>query len=356
MANESASGARNYGIDLFRCVSMLMVVTLHTLNRGGALTATASGSAENAAAWFLEAAAYGAVDSYALISGYVGWNRKWRPSRILSVWVQVMFYTLGLAAIFIPTGLWAATDEALRYSFFPIFTGHYWYITAYIATMMIAPFLNAGIARVTGREAAVFASASFVLFMILPQSLDMTPFGLAGGYSVLWLMTCYIFGGLISRFRVGADMPKWSLLLIFLLMTTTTCVSRLMGSVALFSYISPTVFVGSAALCVMFSKLNIKNKFAVGTIKLFSPAALGVYIIHVNYFIWRLYMKDFAVGFAGGGVLRFCALVIGAACAIYLVLSAVEMLRICLFRLLRIDKLIKLVDKAVTPRGGSAEQ
>ena len=347
---------RNYGIDLFRCVSMLMVVILHTLNRGGALMATEAGSAEDIVGWFLEAAMYGAVNSYALVSGYVSWNRRWKPSRIVSVWVQVLFYTVGAAAIFIPLGLWEATDEALQYSFMPIFSGHYWYITAYIATMVFAPFLNAGIAAVNGREGASFAVICAVLFMILPRATNMSPFGLSGGYSVLWLMVCYVFGGLISRFEVGKNIPKWVLFIVYILMTVTAWVCKLRGSAIFMSYISPTMFIGSAALCIMFAKFDIKNRAAVGVIKLFAPAALGVYIIHVNYFIWRLYIHDYAVGFAGGGVIRFTALVIGAAFALYLALSVIEIIRQQLFRLLLINKVISLVDRAVGIESGSVKK
>ena len=258
MESESKSGAggRNYGIDLFRCVSMLMVVILHTLNRGGALGAAKAGSAEAAVGWFLEAASYGAVNSYALISGYVGWNRKWKPSRIVSVWVQVLFYTTLAALLFIPTGMWEATDEALRYSFMPIFSGHYWYITSYIALMVLAPFLNEGIARVTKKEAVFFACMSAVLFMILPRTFESSAFGLSGGYSVLWLAVCYIYGGLLSRFEIGKSIPQYALFLIFIASSAITCVTRIAGSQVLLSYISPTVFIGSASLCVMFAKME----------------------------------------------------------------------------------------------------
>ena len=82
-------------------------------------------------------------------------------------------------------------------------------------------------------------------------------------------------------------------------------------------------------------------------IRLFSPASLGVYIIHVNYFVWRLYIDGYAKSFAGGGVVRFTALVMLSSLLIYIVLSLVDIVRIRLFRLLHIDDLIALADKAV---------
>ena len=62
---------RNAGIDLLRIVSMFFVVVLHSLGQGGILFNTAVGSSQYKVAWLLEIFAYGAVDIFALISGYV---------------------------------------------------------------------------------------------------------------------------------------------------------------------------------------------------------------------------------------------------------------------------------------------
>lgn len=343
---KDSCGARNYGIDMLRCVSMMMVVVLHTLNRGGALSAATAGSAEAAVGWLLESACYGAVDAYAIISGYVGWNRKWRPSRALSVWVETLFYAVLAATVFLPTGLYEVSGEALKYSFFPIFTGHYWYMTSYVALMVTAPFLNRGIANATKREAAVFAAASLVIFMTVPRAANLSVFGLDGGYSALWLMICYIFGGLMSRFDVGKNIPNAALLLIYAASVAATFAVKMAGSSMLLSYISPTVFIGSASLCAMFSKLKI-GKICAALIGAFAPASLGVYIIHVNYFVWRMYFDGYARCFAGGGVLRYAALVLASSFVIYIALSLCDIARIQLFRLARGDRLMSYIDKAV---------
>ena len=69
---------RNYGIDLLRIVSMLMVVVLHVLGQGGVLKTSTPLSIGYSVAWILEIAAYCAVNCYALISGYVGVNSKFK--------------------------------------------------------------------------------------------------------------------------------------------------------------------------------------------------------------------------------------------------------------------------------------
>ena len=87
---------RNYGIDLLRMLSMFMIVNLHVLGQGGAMVRIVGDEAGYYAAWFLETCAYCAVDCYGLISGYVGVNGKFRPARLLELWLQVFFYSSAL--------------------------------------------------------------------------------------------------------------------------------------------------------------------------------------------------------------------------------------------------------------------
>ena len=83
---------RSYNVDLLRIISMMMVVTLHSLSRSGMLTET-EGIIFNLS-WFLEIVCYGAVDIFLLISGYFGVKSKFKLSRILSLWLQVVFYLI----------------------------------------------------------------------------------------------------------------------------------------------------------------------------------------------------------------------------------------------------------------------
>ena len=78
---------RNWGIDMFRIVSMLLVVTLHVMGQGGVLSY--SKGINNNFAWLFEVGAYCAVNCYALISGYVGVKSKFKYSNIMySMWIK----------------------------------------------------------------------------------------------------------------------------------------------------------------------------------------------------------------------------------------------------------------------------
>ena len=91
---------KNYGIDALRLISMFMVVVLHIFNAGGVLDATDRFTSQYEAGWLLQNATFCAVDVYALISGYVWVNAKYRYRNIIELWLQVLFYTVSITALF----------------------------------------------------------------------------------------------------------------------------------------------------------------------------------------------------------------------------------------------------------------
>ena len=71
-------GKRNYGLDALRMLAMFMIVILHILNQGGILNASGRFTSQYEEGWLLQIASICAVDVYALSSGYVWVNAKYR--------------------------------------------------------------------------------------------------------------------------------------------------------------------------------------------------------------------------------------------------------------------------------------
>ena len=76
---------RNYGIDLLRIVTMFMIVNLHVFWYGGILKSENLYflSAKYNIVWILEIICYVAVNCYALISGFVGIESRYKYSNIV---------------------------------------------------------------------------------------------------------------------------------------------------------------------------------------------------------------------------------------------------------------------------------
>lgn len=91
---------RNYGIDFLRMISMIMIVMLHTLGHGGILRSVSFLSLHYQIAWLLEVIAFGAVNTYAMISGFVSVDSHFKISNILILWLQVLFYGILINTVF----------------------------------------------------------------------------------------------------------------------------------------------------------------------------------------------------------------------------------------------------------------
>lgn len=332
---------RNYGIDLLRMAAMFMVTILHVLGQGGVIARAYRGTAQFTIAWFLELAAFGAVNLYALISGYVGVSSKPRATNLIVLWLQVFFYSFGIAVLFKCFQPELFSGRLYEYAL-PVITKKYWYFTAYVCLFLFTPLLNVGVNALSKQTLRRIVVAMFLVFSVaasVAREMDYDSFILVAGYSGLWLMILYVMGGYIRKYGMWEKVPQPALLAIYLGCTLLSylCKHYLPGAKFPPSYISPLILLGSVALLLFFSRLKCGN-IAKKLIALFAPAAFGVYIIHVHPLIWEHFMKDrFAFIAAMHPFVMWLAILLCAS-AVYLVCSLVDLLRIQLFKLLRIKK------------------
>ena len=91
---------RMANLEVLRCVAMMMVVVLHYLGKGGLLPdLTAPLSVQDMAAWLLEAICIVAVNVYMMISGYFLCESSFKLSRLLTLWLQLWLYSVGIGVL-----------------------------------------------------------------------------------------------------------------------------------------------------------------------------------------------------------------------------------------------------------------
>jgi surface polysaccharide O-acyltransferase-like enzyme len=190
---------RNYGIDLLRIVAMIFIPILHVLLQGGILGNSISLSANYEVAWFLEIMAYCAVNCYALISGYVGYDSKYKYSNIIYLYLQVIFYTIIITSIFAVFKPDTVRISSFVKALFPFAFDVYWYFTAYFCMFFFIPFMNFFINTASKNLAGKAVLAIIILFSILPTIFANDMFKTSGGYSVYWLSMMYIIGAYIKN-------------------------------------------------------------------------------------------------------------------------------------------------------------
>ena len=341
---------RNLGIDLLRMVSMLLVVILHVLGQGGVLTAAGKLDSDTnfKIAWFLEIAAYCAVNCYGLISGYVGVRSKFKYTNIVMLWLQVFFYTgliTLLFSIFHPAYFQGeAATELIWKMLLPAVKNQYWYFTAYFVMFFFIPFYNYAVNNMPRRQIRAVVIAGIVLFSVLPLLFRAGILGkavsnvfyISSGYNMMWLSVLYVTGAYISKYRPFEKIPTYAFFLTYLGAALASWFAKfyIQGGSVTVHYTSPLILLEGVCLLLGFSRLKLK---AIGpVIRFLSPAAFGVYLVHVHPLIWEEYMKKRYVEFASFSTPKMIFAIFAAVLGIYLFCSAVDLCRHYLFKLLRL--------------------
>lgn len=356
---------RNYGIDLLRCVSMMLVVVLHVLGRGQVLEAASPESANYKTVWFLETIAYCAVNCYALISGYVGIKAKHKYRNIATTWLQVAFYTVSIALLFQIFDPASIDLKGIISSFFPVIHRFYWYFTSYFALFFLMPILNAGINALNKNDAKKVVGGIIVIFSVIRTLLcfnildtfnTIDIFMANNGYSILWLMLLYIVGGCISKFEFFKTTKAWKLWVVFWISVILSWAFKLIvelpgndkfksivGANSLISYLSPTIIATAICLLVLFSRMETLPKAIQKIVSFFAPASFSVYIIHENELFRNLFIVGKFRNFADMNTLEMLLYVLVTVLIIYISCSLIDQIRILLFKLFKVKDIINKI-------------
>lgn len=360
---------RNWGIELLRSVSMLMVVILHILGPGGVIEAQAEQSSGYFIFQLLKLCCFCAVDCFGLISGFVsGYSLPVMPDsnssnhpdmsspshkfhRLMRVWRQVVFYSAGLMLVY---RIWKPEmvgNQDLFWSFFPVLSKRYWYFTAYFGIELLLAYLEIPMHKFSRKQAKTMLFALILSFSCLPLlSQETDIFVLRGGYSCIWLLILYLIGAALHRvmqedfeIQKSQESPElkkkksgFKFLLGYLLF-----VFLAFGSAFLFgyeskfiSYNSPVILLSAICLLLWFQQMSFeKRHWTSRAIQALAPLSFGVYLIHTHPMVWNeVLLNHFA--FCGPfPVWKSGIIIIFFALGLYLFCSGIECIRLKIFRL-----------------------
>lgn len=352
---------RNYGIDLLRIVSMFMVTLQHFCRQGGL-----AGTPQDGVSFYILTAfvviCYGAVDIFALISGYVMQGSKVKYHRLVSLWFQVFFYSVALSV----TEYLSLGVNRIIPALFPVLTRQFWYFSAYFFMFFFIPTFNDMMERLSFKSMARFLITGFAILSIVS---NMQKFfaddviSVGKGYNIIWLSYCYLAGAFISKYKecfnripnrkyiaaIAVCMGLTFIFNSFLYNWSIPIFPNRLPRDFFLVYTSPTVFLPSACLLVLFSKIRItKGKKA---IKFFSSTAFSVYIIQTQPFLWDNYLDGYIKFFDNPTWYEKILIAVVSSVVLYLALTLVDFIRIQLFKLIHIEslsiKISKLFEKLV---------
>ena len=360
--NEKLNNYRNLGIEALRVISMFMVIFLHILNHGIDYPKLEPFSFNWFLGWFIEALCYCAVNIYAMISGYVMVNSKPKLSRLIILWLEVLFYS-GVSEIILqiltPNTMWGVKD--IVKAMLPVCSQQFWYFTAYFAMFWFIPLFNWIIHNLEFRNVRYLIYLLLTIFGFFPWIAEIfgtTAFGVSGGYTALWLAVLYLVGAGIRVYgfsllslRKREHSVNWffnvallsggGIFLSKLILTglTVKILGREFGTAQFYSYLSPLVVLEAIVLLCFFSRLKIeKGIFWIRVGKL----TFGIYLVHqtklFGYYVWPMF-KDYI----GANPVTFLLVIIIGGILIFCGSGAIEYIRSKLFQVCKIEKFSNII-------------
>lgn len=350
---KSLNRSRNYGIDILRIISMFMVTLQHFCRQGGL-----AGTPDDGISFYILTAfvviCYGAVDIFALISGYVMRDKTIKYQKLVNLWIQVFFYSVSLSVI----EIFVTGTNRIISALFPVLTRQFWYFSAYFFMFFFIPSFNTMIEKFSFTAMRRFLIIGFITLCFvsnIQKFFTSEIISIGQGYNLFWLSFCYLVGAFINKyFNVFLSLKKSTYILITSLCMFLTFVfntflynweipifQNYMPKDFFMVYTSPTVFVPSACLLILFAQMKVNGNKKI--LKIFSTSAFSVYIIQTQPFIWDNYLSKYSTFFANPAWYQKVTIALASSVVLYITLTLIDFIRLQLFKLIRIDKLSGLI-------------
>lgn len=296
---KQSGTARMANLELLRCAAMMMVVVLHYLGKGNLLGGLSEGTLSGAglAAWILEVFCIVAVNVYMLISGYFLCCSSFKLSRLVSLYLQLWVYSVGIGLLAAAAGVYPAEEFSVHYLImlaFPVTMGHYWFMSAYVFLYLLLPLFGMAVRSFSRRQLQVVTGMLLFVFCLLksviPARLEMD----GQGYDCLWYLCVFLSAAYIRRFGVpflqsrvrAAGLYAAGCLAVFAELMAlrqvylrTGGLEHIMKVPIEYNHILP--FVASVGLFCFFLKLRLPRG-AAAVVNRIAPYTLGVYLLHEN--------------------------------------------------------------------------
>lgn len=296
---------RMANLELLRMIAMMMVVTIHTCNHGGLVDLAQKGTLSYYIVWTLYGLSFVAINVYILISGYFLVKSSFSSWRLVKMEMQILFYSMGILALFWIFGNVDKDMKYLVYCLTPVASDFYWFATMYVGMYLLSPILNTFVRAITKRQ---FQCMLVLLFVLLSGWTNVfyytSGLNIAEGASIAWFVAIYLFGAYIRmHYTPDGRAGKWFLIgmgvmvmiplsrfIIEFLISTQWLGTRfledlLWGYSISYHYNSMFSILGAAGLFVAFLNLRLKDGIGTKHINIAASTSFAVYLIHDHYYL-----------------------------------------------------------------------
>lgn len=350
MRKMNADGKRMANFELLRILAMLMVVTMHFLSRTGALPAAGLGmlpKEREILGVIVESFCIVAVNVYVLLSGYFLSEKSFSFRRLVRLLCQILFYTLLIPPVLAALGVLSLSEALNPYHLwnclFPVESGHYWFVTAYVVMILFSPVLNAAAKALTRRQLKA-TILCLLFFFSFGKSLSPFPFAADRyGYDFGWFLCLYLIAAYLRKhgsawlygkkrgaaLYLGSCAGIAALALGSLFLCAETGILEYYTSVP-FHYNFILCLTGALGLFGFFAGLRIPEGGMSAAVRRISPGVFGVYLIHEHADIsarWALWIVGDISGHFWGYLIQMTESVL----LVFIVCICIDLLRGRLF-------------------------
>lgn len=288
---------RNLGLEWLRLFSMFMIILLHSIDHSGLYETLKEGTGTLLYTYeqYIYALVQVGVNCFVLISGYFLVRSKFKLRKLISLWIEVIFYSLVIKLIMMVVGEIPFSIVSLASCFVPILTGRYWFVTIYFGMYLLFPFYNIAIKAMNEQQHKRLVILLLVLFpgmsSIYPSFKGMNS---GGAWGLAWFTVLYFIAAYFRLYYVPDKRKKGSFAVFFaipIIMTFALVVVQKMQIDALINmvknwwrYDSITVVIASIALFRAFINMGNKalNRRGNQLVVKISSTTFGVYLIHAH--------------------------------------------------------------------------
>ena len=241
------------------------------------------------------------VNIFILITGYFSIKKIFSKKKLIKLWLEVVFYSVGVTFVFAISGKVQLNFKELIKFIFPISFNKYWFITIYIILYTLMPFINRYVKKVNkeqyqkllvilfflcvGLYSIMYSSTTYSMNESLPLS------------NIIFYILVYLIGGYIRLYgiekieNISCKRTIGYTLLIFCVFTIFLTVSEIidykynkLGNVLFWYTRSNSIFVYILSILTFYSFKKIELK-EIKIINLLASSCFGIYLIQSYTFI-----------------------------------------------------------------------
>ena len=291
---QAAISRRNVNLDVLRCMAMLMVVVSHFFCYGIVPLTTEEpfwnlrdcvGLINFVLSQIVIVVSSTCVNLFILVSGYFIVTKPVKWKRVVLIWLETVFYGLGISLLFYIINPGDIHLKDLVNSLFPVRSYQYWFISTYLGLICLAPFLSVIVNHLNQVQYRCLLLVSLIFGCTISYNIPFgESMGVLKGYSLIWFVILVLWSGYVRRFSF--KISSRSAFFAFLAAVSCSFVFIILKIVFYrhtFSFELPAYngfsFFISIALFVWFIKKKEFSGVWTKTLSLMVPYLLGVYLI-----------------------------------------------------------------------------